>query len=146
MESHIGTITGWNRTDHPEADFREVRDGGAGVPEADRERIFTRSTRLDASRSRDAGGTGLGLGLGLAIARDIAAAHGGTLSAGPGGSGCGFQPTLRCDPFHTHPARPQDFPSVNLFLTGLPVRAAGVSPDGKIIQRVRPASYPRMSG
>ncbi|MFZ3495253.1 sensor histidine kinase [Streptomyces sp. 5.8] len=70
----------------------EVRDDGAGVPEADRERIFTRFTRLDASRSRDAGGTGLG----LAIARDIASAHGGTLSAGPGPGGR-FQLRLPAD-------------------------------------------------
>ncbi|MEV6046221.1 sensor histidine kinase [Streptomyces xanthochromogenes] len=61
----------------------EVLDDGPGVPEKDRERVFTRFTRLDASRSRDAGGTGLG----LAIARDIAENHGGQLAvaAGPGG-------------------------------------------------------------
>ncbi|MEV7833983.1 ATP-binding protein [Streptomyces subrutilus] len=67
----------------PDGVVLEVRDDGAGVPEADRERIFTRFTRLDASRSRDAGGTGLG----LAIAQDVAAAHGGTLSAGAGPGG-----------------------------------------------------------
>ncbi|MFJ8314137.1 MULTISPECIES: sensor histidine kinase [unclassified Streptomyces] len=55
----------------------EVRDDGCGFPTADRERIFERFTRLDESRSRDAGGSGLG----LAIARDIARRHGGTLNA-----------------------------------------------------------------
>ncbi|MFC6084545.1 sensor histidine kinase [Sphaerisporangium aureirubrum] len=54
-----------------------VVDDGDGVAEADRERIFERFTRLDASRSRDRGGTGLG----LAIVRDIARAHGGTIIA-----------------------------------------------------------------
>ncbi|MEU8777622.1 ATP-binding protein [Streptomyces sp. NPDC048606] len=55
----------------------EVLDDGPGVPAEDRERIFERFTRLDDSRSRDHGGAGLG----LAIARDLAAHHGGTLTA-----------------------------------------------------------------
>ncbi|MFF2727031.1 sensor histidine kinase [Streptomyces sp. NPDC058008] len=68
----------------------EVTDDGAGVPEAQRERIFERFVRLDEARGRDEGGAGLG----LAIARDVAARHGGTLTvdAAPGG---GARFTLR---------------------------------------------------
>ncbi|TDE00098.1 ATP-binding protein [Jiangella asiatica] len=60
-----------------------VDDDGAGVPPADRERIFERFTRLDDARDRDAGGSGLG----LAIVREIVRAHGGTIvveDAAPG--------------------------------------------------------------
>ncbi|HYL71911.1 MAG TPA: ATP-binding protein, partial [Candidatus Dormibacteraeota bacterium] len=53
-----------------------VRDHGPGVPEAELERVFEPFYRLESSRNRDSGGTGLG----LSIARDIAQAHGGSLS------------------------------------------------------------------
>ena len=55
--------------------FVTVEDDGAGVPVAERERVFERFVRLDEARSRDAGGSGLG----LAIARGIAASARGTL-------------------------------------------------------------------
>ncbi|WP_308164159.1 sensor histidine kinase [Nonomuraea sediminis] len=54
----------------------EVEDDGAGIPLDQRELVFRRFTRLDASRNVDAGGTGLG----LAIAREVARAHGGSLT------------------------------------------------------------------
>ncbi|GGJ63663.1 sensor histidine kinase [Streptomyces brasiliensis] len=48
-----------------------VADDGPGVPDAYRERVFERFTRLDDARSRDTGGSGLG----LAIVRDVVTAH-----------------------------------------------------------------------
>ena len=53
-----------------------VRDQGPGVPEPELERVFEPFYRVESSRNRDSGGTGLG----LAIARDVAQAHGGSLT------------------------------------------------------------------
>lgn len=55
-----------------------VLDEGPGIPEEQLERVFEPFYRLESSRSRDTGGSGLG----LSIARDIAQAHGGTLTLG----------------------------------------------------------------
>lgn len=52
-----------------------VTDDGPGIPADQRQAVFERFTRLDASRSREAGGTGLG----LAIVHDIVTRHRGTL-------------------------------------------------------------------
>lgn len=48
-----------------------VEDDGAGIPEAERERIFDRGVRLDSGKP--------GTGLGLAIVRDVAEIYGGTV-------------------------------------------------------------------
>jgi signal transduction histidine kinase len=53
-----------------------VLDEGPGIPEASLEQVFEPFFRLESSRNSATGGTGLGLG----IARDIAQAHGGSLT------------------------------------------------------------------
>lgn len=49
-----------------------VEDDGAGIPEADRVRIFDRGVRLDSGKP--------GTGLGLAIVRDVVEIYGGTVT------------------------------------------------------------------
>jgi signal transduction histidine kinase len=54
-----------------------VDDDGPGIPPLERQAVFEPFYRIEASRSRETGGAGLG----LAIARAIAEAHGGRISA-----------------------------------------------------------------
>ncbi len=66
----------------------QVSDRGPGIVEADLERLFDRFYRSDAARALP------GSGLGLAIVRDMADAHGGTVTArnrDGGGATIGFQ-------------------------------------------------------
>jgi signal transduction histidine kinase len=50
----------------------EVEDDGTGIPEAERETIFSRGARLDTGKP--------GTGLGLAIVRDVAEIYGGSIT------------------------------------------------------------------
>jgi len=52
----------------------DIEDDGAGVPEAERIRIFDRGARLDTGKP--------GTGLGLAIVRDVAEIYGGSVTLG----------------------------------------------------------------
>ena len=54
-----------------------VEDEGPGIAPSERAAIFEPFTRLDAARARDHGGVGLG----LYLCRQIAQAHGGTITA-----------------------------------------------------------------
>ncbi len=64
----------------------EVADQGPGIPETERERIFERFVRLDASRSRKTGHQGLG----LAIVKQLVESHGGRVGVreAEGGGAC----------------------------------------------------------
>ncbi|GIM82400.1 sensor histidine kinase [Salinispora arenicola] len=64
----------------------EVADTGPGLSDEQAERVFERFYRVDAARTRRAGGN-TGTGLGLAIVAALVAAHGGTVEVAetPGG-------------------------------------------------------------
>ena len=63
-----------------------VDNDGETISSQDRERVFERFARLDASRSSDGGGSGLG----LAISREIMITHGGTVVATESDGLCRF--------------------------------------------------------
>ena len=65
-----------------------VEDDGPGIPPVDRERVFTRFTRLDRDNQRP------GSGLGLPIARALAEAIGATLDLDTARSGQGLRVTV----------------------------------------------------
>ena len=82
----------WVSGTHDGATCRiEVRDDGEGIPPEHLEEVFHRFTRL---------GGGPGIGIGLDIARHLATAHGGTLTARSDGPGTGatFVLTLPSSP------------------------------------------------
>ncbi len=79
---------------HDEGDTVRIRvaDTGEGIAAEQLPHVFERFYRGDAARTRDSRGSGIG----LTIARGIAAAHGGTLTAHSDGPGTGavFELTL----------------------------------------------------
>lgn len=72
----VGRVILGIRTDHDWA-YITIRDTGPGIHEEALPRIFDRFYRADPSRSREEGGSGLG----LSIARQLARAHSGDLTA-----------------------------------------------------------------
>jgi signal transduction histidine kinase len=77
----------------PSVEMAVANDGPAIPPEA-RDRVFERFARLDESRDRDAGGAGLG----LSIARDVLAAHHGTIEVADSPEGARFVVRLPAAP------------------------------------------------
>lgn len=76
----------------------EIRDHGAGIPEAETNKIFERFYRADTSRTRETGGSGLG----LAIVAAIVGSHGGSVRVKEtGGGGATLVVSL---PFREEPA------------------------------------------
>ncbi len=95
------------RADGPERVVLSVADTGIGIPQDERDKIFERFYRTDASRARTSGG----FGLGLAIVRDLVAAMGGAITvASTVGEGSTFTVTLQVArglPIHAEGGTPQ---------------------------------------
>ena len=101
----------------------EVEDSGAGINEAEREKIFQPFERGGMVDPRLTGSGEGGMGLGLTIARDIVATHGGTLQV-EGADGGGARFVFR-------------FPSTESGLQSWMVRATK-----RAIEEVRPLNAP----
>lgn len=82
-----------------------VTDDGPGIPPHERERVFDRFYRVEASRSRESGGTGLG----LPIVRDLVRAHGGSVQLTGRDSGPGLRAVVVLP---TQPTKPRQRVSV----------------------------------
>jgi signal transduction histidine kinase len=74
----------------PDEVVASVDNDGEIISPQDRDRVFERFARLDASRSTDGGGSGLG----LAISREIMSAHHGTVVATESDGLCRFRVVL----------------------------------------------------
>ena len=92
----------------------EVQDEGCGVPPEALERIFDRFARVDAARTRSAGGVGLG----LAIVDAIAKGHGGRCTVVSSGKGSIF--ALHLQDFSVDGGQPLAAGQVRLHLTPNP--------------------------
>ncbi|MBM9504504.1 sensor histidine kinase [Actinacidiphila acididurans] len=89
-----GAVTLRATTPAPDTVTVDVTDTGTGIPPSDLPRVFDRFWRADKSRTRRTGGSGLG----LPIARKLAEAHGGTITAtSTPGEGSTFTLTLPTD-------------------------------------------------
>lgn len=85
-----GSVTLAARVTEDDVNF-DVTDTGVGIPANEIDRVFEPFHQVDGSATRKHGGTGLG----LAISRDIAQAHGGSLSvASEPGKGSTFTLSL----------------------------------------------------
>ncbi|GAA1279884.1 two-component sensor histidine kinase [Planotetraspora silvatica] len=87
----------------------EVVDDGPGIDPDKRELVFQRFIRLDAARTKDAGGAGLG----LAIARQIAESNGGTLRIEDSPRGARFVLRLPAAPGSREAEEPASYDMLN---------------------------------
>lgn len=103
----------------------EVADTGAGLSPADLERIFAPFAQVSEGCPRGVGG----MGLGLAIARGLAEAHGGRLSAASDGPGRGSTFRLELPTIATAAEAPPRPPEAEAAEAGWPSRILLVEDD-----------------